>query len=392
MIRKVLSVRLGAMAGFAIWLSLTGYVLVQGLPQLHAAKQPSAVAPSNPFPDDVDLVDADTDPTLRIPISQFTLTTAGPFGHLRGGYGWLDISRKVLRYTAIEPLHVGHYGGATQETTLTFEYARSEVLEPKLVHKSNFYPAPDYRVEAHIDKSTHFFGYYAKDHWALDRKGMELMQKVDAMYTPLILRALLDFDGVVADFKLRHPDESAHHGVAEPRAEPEPRPAPPPPPIMALTTPEGVSDKGSVVVAESPLTIRGVAADKSGPAMVTINGVPAAVRPKDAHAVEFWSDPMPLKPGDNPVQIEATNSANAKASITFVIRYTPKAASVNPKALDKAEIISLLQGAVPPARIVELVQERGIKFNPTAEDLNDIGNAGGTDALLAAIQKAAPHS
>jgi hypothetical protein len=44
---------------------------------------------------------------------------------------------------------------------------------------------------------------------------------------------------------------------------------------------------------------------------------------------------------------------------------------------------------VSSARIVELVKERGIKFRPTADDLNVIRAEGGSDELIEAIQKAA---
>jgi len=53
-------------------------------------------------------------------------------------------------------------------------------------------------------------------------------------------------------------------------------------------------------------------------------------------------------------------------------------------------IISLLVGAVPPPRIVAIVKERGIKFAPTMDDLNEIRAAGGNDELLQALQQAAP--
>jgi hypothetical protein len=58
--------------------------------------------------------------------------------------------------------------------------------------------------------------------------------------------------------------------------------------------------------------------------------------------------------------------------------------------LAKAEIVSLLQGAVPAARVAAIVKERGIKFTPTADDLKEIRDAGGDDELIQAIQQAAP--
>ncbi len=260
-----------------------------------------------------------------------------------------------------------------------------------MLYRSGIYPIPDNAVQAHVqNKIRQYFSYYAEGHWPLDRKGMDRMQKVDAEYTPLILRAFQNFDGAVADFKLKHPAAASPLTVAQPAVAPEPEPAPPPPPpMLVIFTPPGASENGTAQVNESPLTIRGVAMDNSGLPTVTINGAPASLRPKDAHAVEFWSDPLPLQPGDNPIQIGATNSAHVEAKVAFTVHYTSKAAPVNPKALDKAEIISLLLGAVPPSRVAEIVKERGIKFVPNTDDLNEIRAAGGTDELNQTIQEAA---
>jgi len=118
--------------------------------------------------------------------------------------------------------------------------------------------------------------------------------------------------------------------------------------------------------------------------------VPAALRPKDAHAIEFWSDPLPLKPGERLIRITASNSASVKTDLTFTVRYTPQQHLLNPKALDKTEIFALLQGGVPAARVTQIIKENGLKFDPTADDLKDVRAAGGDDSLIQAIQQAAP--
>jgi hypothetical protein len=79
-----------------------------------------------------------------------------------------------------------------------------------------------------------------------------------------------------------------------------------------------------------------------------------------------------------------------ETKLAFTLHYTPKVAPSNPRALSKQEIVSLLQGEVPNARIEDLIKERGIKFSPTADDLNDIRRAGGNEELIQAIQQAAP--
>jgi hypothetical protein len=71
------------------------------------------------------------------------------------------------------------------------------------------------------------------------------------------------------------------------------------------------------------------------------------------------------------------------------VHYKPKTAPVNTPALDRLEIEGLLQGGVPPAHIVDLIKERGIKFSPSADDLNALRAAGATDDLIEAIQQAA---
>ena len=140
------------------------------------------------------------------------------------------------------------------------------------------------------------------------------------------------------------------------------------------------------------MVIRGVAMDNTGILVVSINGTPANMRPQNAQTAEFWSSPLPLQPGANPFEISASNSGHVDAKLAFTIRYTPKAAPVNAKALGKAEIVSLLVGGVPASRVAQIVKDRGIKFAPTTDDLNVIRAVGGTDDLVEAIQKAAPHS
>jgi hypothetical protein len=80
-----------------------------------------------------------------------------------------------------------------------------------------------------------------------------------------------------------------------------------------------------------------------------------------------------------------------EATVAFTVHYTPKAAPPNAEALDKAQIIGLLVGAVPPSRVAAIVKRRGIKFAATADDLNEIRAAGGSDELIQAIQEVGTH-
>jgi hypothetical protein len=105
---------------------------------------------------------------------------------------------------------------------------------------------------------------------------------------------------------------------------------------------------------------------------------------------------MVLQPGDNRFEITATNAAHSEAKIVFLARFTPPAApppqpakQTNAKGLAKSEILDLLKGEVPSARVARLVNERGIKFDLTEDDLNEIRAAGGGDDLVDALKESA---
>jgi hypothetical protein len=132
--------------------------------------------------------------------------------------------------------------------------------------------------------------------------------------------------------------------------------------------------------------------DSTGIPVVTINGSPVNMRPQSTQAAEFWSDPLPLQVGSNRIQIVASNSAHLQTKLELTVHYQTKQSPLNPRALDRQEIVALLEGGVPPAHIADLIKERGLKFSPNADDLNAIRAAGGTNELIDAIQKAAPHS
>jgi hypothetical protein len=92
--------------------------------------------------------------------------------------------------------------------------------------------------------------------------------------------------------------------------------------------------------------------------------------------------------------VSAINSSHGQAKVAFIAHLTPTppkappAEPSNSKGLGKAEIVSLLQGDVPSARVAALVKERGIKFVPTQDDLKEIRGAGGGDDLIDAINQA----
>jgi hypothetical protein len=296
-------------------------------------------------------VNAQTDPTLRFPV----MNTGGSVFSIT--YGWLDISNSTIRYTVVQP---------TSKSSHSFDVPRLAIGDLRLNREWLTFKAP---------KKGKMLIYLPQDRWGSVHSGpgMGAAANRESLGTSSIYKTLLNFDGVLALVK---------------------PPAPPPAPVIAqpvLSSPPGAGENQTLEWEESTVVIRGVAMDSTGIPVVRINGSPANLRPRTTQAAEFWSDPLPLQAGSNRIEIVASNSAQVEAKLDLTVHYKPKAPPVNPRALDRQEIIGLLQGGVPPTRIADLVKERGIKFSPSADDLNAIHAAGGTDDLIEAIQQAAPH-
>jgi hypothetical protein len=363
-------------------LAVLGFAGVQARAQetrVQRARALQAALPSTSstgIPDDVQLVNADVNPTIRIPVGHSSLNWTLIKPRIRASYGWVEIDRNTIRYTMSRPSR------NTKEPDQAFAYSRTELTNLVLEFGASEFRAGGLR---------HFFGYSPQNHWDLvDSPGttQKSLSNADNVYSPLILRALQGFDSFVMELKRKQQAATPPPVVVQPEP-PAPKPVPPSPPTLVVMAPSGAGANQTVDVNESTLTIRGVAMDESGLPTITINGAPASLRPKSENVAEFWSDPISLKSGANPFEIEATSPAKATSHFQFIVRYTPKTAPANPRALGKDEIISLLQGGVPDSHVTELVKDRGIKFVPTSADMNDIRAAGGGEDLIQAVQQAA---
>jgi hypothetical protein len=265
-------------------------------------------------------------------------------------YGWVDISRGRIRYGVVQP--PGKLGEG-------FDFAVGEINDIKIEQTYLMF---------HKDRKRYAIFYLSQNSWGTIHSGPGAMAAASrgSMGTGSMYQALRNFDRVLAVVKPPAPAPPpvvAQALVTPPPEEPKPAPppaAPPAPPALVLAAPPGAGANQVIELDESPLVVRGVAMDNTGIPVVTINGSPANMRPQNGQAAEFWSDPLPLQPGGNRVQINASNSAHAEAKLVFIVHYTPKAAPPNPRALDQQEIISLLQGGVPSARFVEIIKDRGI--------------------------------
>ena len=61
-----------------------------------------------------------------------------------------------------------------------------------------------------------------------------------------------------------------------------------------------------------------------------------------------------------------------------------------PKPLSKDRVVEYLKGEVSPARVAEIVRQRGVDFETTPEIEKELRSAGATDALLATLRELAP--
>ena len=330
-----------------------------------------------------EILNPESNPTLRYPVMHW-------YGAIWSvTYGWLDISRDSVRYEVQHPPKKADHG---------FISARSAVAKIK-------WQGDWLKFEA-AGKGHHLI-YLPPERWDTVHTGFGMSGAGSqySAFTAAVAQALQNFAHVLALVKPPPPP-------APPKLETKPQPgvvAPPPaPPTIILLDPLVGASSETIQVKNATLSVRGIATDTTSLPMVTINGTPANMKPRSAQAVEFWSDPFTLESGQNPFEIIATNSAKASARFRFVALYTPppmpapsKAQEAappavprptpNPKALNKNEILDLLRSYVPSARVAGLVRERGIKFSPTQEDLDEIVGAGGADDLIEAVRDAGSH-
>jgi hypothetical protein len=306
-------------------------------------------------------------PVTSMPGSVFTIT-----------YGWLDISNTMVRYTVVQP---------TSKSNHSFEVSRFSVGDLRLNRTVLSFKAP---------KKRQLLIFLPQERWGSvhTAPGMGAAANTNSLGTSSIYKTLLNYDAVLA--MVKPPPPPPPPVVAPPviAAPPEPKAAPPSPPAIVLSAPSGAGADQVVETDESSVVVKGVAMDRAGIPVVTINGQPVNMRPQTSQAAEFWSDPVSLQPGGNRIQVGASNAAHLESKLVFLVHYTPRAApvQVNPRALGKQDIISLLQGGVSSSRVGEIVKDRGLKFSPTAQDLSDIRAEGGNDTVVEAIQLAAPHS
>ncbi len=182
--------------------------------------------------------------------------------------------------------------------------------------------------------------------------------------------------------------ERARANLAKP-APPPPPPEPPKPTEVLILEPSGSGDAPAETNAET-VTVRGVAMDNKGIALVRVGNKLAAMQPRSDMATEFWLEDYPLALGENEIAVVVTNSERAEAKSVVKVRRVavPPPEPPKPVGLSIEEVVKLLEAGVTPARVETIVKERGAGFDLTEENEKKLRDAGATDALLLAITKA----
>lgn len=318
---------------------------------------------------------------------------------IRASYGWLEITRDSVRYDLVRQ------SAATKDQDRGFAAERRQVKKLRFQYGATAFEAA---------KTRHFVAYLGEKDWTrYDVPYAQRKWEPNPAYTQFIIVALENFDQAVESVKQY---EARLRAAAVPPAPASPKPAvatpeppkpeaPPTPPTIILVDPS-VSSGQTIGTSNATLTIRGVAMDATGFPIVDINGSSANMKPRNAQAAEFWSDPVTLHPGENKFTIVATNRSQKKVEVTFVAHFSPPAPlpapstaaptaapaaaeAPNPKALSLQDILDLLKNFVPNERVATLVKQYGLKFSPTEEDLKKLEEAGADDGLLTSIRDAA---
>lgn len=167
-------------------------------------------------------------------------------------------------------------------------------------------------------------------------------------------------------------------------AKPAPAPAPPPAPEVVVLEPGAGAE-----VAGDKITVRGVAVDARGIALVRVANRIATMQPRSERAMEFWLEDVALEPGDNEIEIVVRNAGGAEGQARVKVRRVEAAAKpAMATGLSLGDVRKLLEAGVTPARLETIVRERGVNFALTEESEAELRKAGATDALLLVIAKA----
>ena len=224
-----------------------------------SAQTESPSLPAGGVPADAQLVNANTFPTIRIPVSHSTLNWTLIKPRIRASFGWLEIDRDAVRYNLVRQSRV------TKEADQGFELNRTALLDLKME-----YGAAEFRAGG----LRHFFTYSPQSHWdAVDANTASArnINQADGVYTPYVVRASKVLTALwrTSNCGSRRPHPRLRRCSRNRR---RPRPS------LSLRqrhpsswsrSPRGASENQTIEVNEATLTVRGVAMDDAG--LPTIN-------------------------------------------------------------------------------------------------------------------------
>ena len=212
-----------------------------------------------------------------------------PVGHQHaasGCGGWLYISKERIKFDSTTlPAH-------------SFDLARADLVVAQQWHflMSNM---PEAEFKFRNGTTWHFFH--------LKRGAVEDPQRV----AKLKWTDVLDFQPLV-DGATRF-DEVA--GALKAQQKPKE------PPVISMIEPvEAVTEGKTLVATGSTLRMRGIVAQQSGIAGVTVNGQPAALRPLSPQTFEFTAENVAVGEGASAIVVVATGTDRSEAIKTFTVQ------------------------------------------------------------------------
>jgi hypothetical protein len=321
--------------------------------------------------------------------------------------GYLTITHNEIQYEVLRPAeNRGH----------AFRVPRSSLLEAGKWRGLGPAAAAEFKFPG--GKVYHFYLVYPK---TLDKDPHTLLTGKDVLDWPPVVEVAMGFDDVVAEIQRWRAAsatptaapgaETTQAGQATATAKAlasakSAQTASTQGPQVRIMEPQIADASVPVEITQPTLALRGTAIDPLGVFAVTVDDEPAELRASgDIRAMEFSAEGVKLHPGLNQVTVVATNIEKQSAQLTVLLWLraqsaapaekqvtTPAAASAGAsaaqKALDQDQILELLRNDVASERVADLVNERGIDFEPSDDYFESLRKVGAQEVLIQSLRKA----
>ncbi len=303
--------------------------------------------------------------------------------------GYLSITRDEIQYEVLRPGENRDHG---------FQLPRQSVLEAGKWRALGPAAAAEFKFKG--GEVYHFYLIHAS---VLDKDPHTLLTRNDVLPWPPVAQIVMRFDRVLAEVRRHLPAEREGQ-----RAQLSPVPTKPSPaegPRVRVMEPPIPDPSQPVEVTVSPVSLRGAAMDPKGVASVAVNDREAEMKSKgDNKAVEFSVEGLTLKEGLNRVNVEAVNTNHQRSQLTVLLWLhskgggtptlpppapeTPARASPSQKPLTEVHILGLLRNDISSKRLVMLIEQRGIDFEPSEDYIRTLRSAGAEEQVIRALYTA----